>query len=84
MLDFKGKVSVRYLSFHYLELFQDTERLREDYILQRHKCDKKYCIKPVPNIPELTICMIMGLREAITSRATQSLSSTDFNNLRCR
>ena len=42
-------------------LFQDPERLREDCILlanrvQRHKCDRKYCLKPCPAMPQVTTC----------------------------
>ena len=57
----REKPRVNCLRMMFSDLFQDPERLREDCILlanrvQRHKCDKKYCMKPCPNIPELTTC----------------------------
>ena len=43
------------------DLFQDPEKLLEDCILltnrvQRHKCDKKYCVKTMPIAPYLSYC----------------------------
>ena len=58
----RERPSVDCLRMMFSDLFKDAERLREDCILlanrvQRHKCDKNYCLKAVPNITELTICM---------------------------
>ena len=58
----RERPSLDCLRMMFSDLFKDAERLREDCILlanrvQRHKCDKNYCLKAVPNITELTICM---------------------------
>ena len=42
-------------------IFEDPQSLLEDCILlanrvQRHKCDKKYCLKPMPNAPRVASC----------------------------
>jgi hypothetical protein len=57
----RERPSVNCLRMLFTDLFQDPERLLEDCIMlanrvQRHKCDKKYCLKSVPVAPNVTVC----------------------------
>ena len=43
------------------DLFNDPEKLQEDCVMlanrvQRHKCDRKYCLKPIPATPQVSSC----------------------------